>query len=251
MSDTPPMGDNNPPESTPLERAEELVIIGNRWIVERDTITDDDMARRARDFVTQLRDVSKRLMDAKKAELAPHEKTVADIKAKYATPTTKVALALDAMRLKLTDWATVLQARSTAEQKRKAEEATAAQHEAEQAQLRVEDEMRRAGGNAIEAQMAAQQANKQAEEAARNAAKAPAPIRIQGDISGRAMGLRTTWHAEITDEALALKAYAKHPDVRAAALEASLKLANASAKIVKAETGAPPGFRFFPKQIAA
>jgi hypothetical protein len=58
------------------------------------------------------------------------------------------------------------------------------------------------------------------------------------------MSLRTTWRAVIVDEGKALRYFARHPDIRAAALEAIVKVATKQAKELKDATKAPPGVRF-------
>lgn len=243
------IGDNNPPEPTSLERAEDLVILANRWLTERPEITDDDMAAKATDFVTQLRKASKTLDLDKAAAKSPHKHAIDVIDATYRHPTSKLALALDAMRLKLTAWGDVLTKRQEAAQNARAEEARRAQHEAEKASLEADIALEK-GGNVIEAQLAARDAQERAAEAI-VAVVAPAePVRIRGEFSERAMGMRTTWHAEITNWDVALRKYRNHPVVHQALREAVLAVATQVARHAKDESAAPPGFRFFKTQKA-
>lgn len=236
-------GHNNPPEPTPVERAEDLIIVCNRWMAERPNILDDEMAAKGRDFVDQLRKSSTAVEAAKKKEKAPYQECIADIDQIYRAPSSKIALALDAMRLKMTAWADELDRRKLAEKTRQQEEARQAQHEAEQAALAAEIAVEK--GNAIDAQYAADEAARRADEARRAADKPVEKVQIRGEFAGRAMAMRTTWHAEIIDEQAALKTYGKHPVVRAAALEAALKVAGDVVRQLKADMPCPPGFRFY------
>jgi len=77
------------------------------------------------------------------------------------------------------------------------------------------------------------------------AASDPARPRLKGDYSRRAMGLRSNWKARIIDEQAALRHYAKHPVIRAAALAAIRKVASDEAVASKGSSKPPPGCEFF------
>ena len=65
-----------------------------------------------------------------------------------------------------------------------------------------------------------------------------------------AMSLRATWRARVIDETAALRAYAKHPDVRAAALAQVVKTATREARLQKDKTKAKPGIEYYVEERA-
>lgn len=244
------LGGNNPPEQTPIDRANDLVGTANKWIAERPEITDDDMAGKAQGFIEQLRASQTATDAARAAEKKPHMDAAKAVDDRYRDPLAKLDLALRAMRTKLTAW---LQ-----EKQRKADELKR-QQEAEARRLREEAEAAaRAAAEKtapVEAQLEAQRKIEQAAAAEKLAAKAPEVARVRGDFSTRATGLRTYWHARLADAAdekaakardtEILRHYAKNPAAREAMVKACLEIADRQAKVDKRTDTAPPGIIFY------
>jgi hypothetical protein len=176
---------------------------------------------------------------AQKAEREPHDLALVVIRAKYRAPLELLGIALDRMKALTKDWLDREKARldhEAAERRRRAAEAEAAA-------LKARQEAARAGAT-VEAEAKARHAEEQAEAALALAAKPVARAQIKGEFSAKAMSLHVYWKAVITDERAALKHFAKHPAIRAAALEAIVKLETAHARKVKDAAQAPPGVRF-------
>lgn len=248
------IGGNNPPEPIDVtaikEKVDERIDIANRWIVERPTLTDADMADKANGLKTQLlelkREVDKLRRDAKK----PLEDAEAAIDAQFKPLIDLVERAYKAISDKLTAYLQEQQRLAREEQARKQAEARRQREEAEAAAQAAAEEAKRTGGDALRAQQEADAKARLAAQAEKDAAK-PVKVQLRGDYTTKAVSLRTTWRAEVVDEKEALKSYGKHPVVRAAALKAALELATAEAKVAKREDAAPAGFRFVADQKAA
>jgi hypothetical protein len=246
MTDVPTVGHNQPPEPTPVERGAELLANCNRWSAEVPKISDAEQAGRAQAFVDQLRLTTADVEAAQKAERQPHDDAIGAIRAKYRGPLELLGIALDRMKALTTDWLDREKARITqeaAERKRLAAEAEAA--------ARLAREQAARSGATVEAEAAARQAEEEAEALRAAALKPVERPQIRGEFSPRAMSLRANWHAVITDEAKALNHFAKHSDIRAAALAAIVKVATKQAKQCKDESAAPPGVKFTRSETAA
>ena len=244
--DLPPRDHNQPPEPTPVERGAELVANCNRWSAEVPKIANAEQAGRAQAFIDQLRLETEAVEGAWKKEREPFDLALVALRAKYRPPLELLGIALDKMKLLAKDWLDREKARiahEAAERKRLAAEAEAAA-------LKARQDAARAGAT-VEAEAAARKAEEDAE-ALRTVALKPGPrAQIRGEFGPRAMSLRVNWRAVITDEKLALKHFAKHPAIRAAAVEAIVKLETKHAKLVKDPTLAPPGVRFDKDEKAA
>lgn len=237
MSDAPTIGHNQPPPD-PLARADELVANANRWSDERPEITDAEMAGTAQDFVRQLRANRDALDAAFKAERAPLDAAVAEVRTKYRTPLDLIAIAMTRMAEKLGPWL-------RREQQRLDEEADRRRRAAAEIAAQAEAARKAAEGGSIEAELAARDAAKAAADAARLAERPPERARVKGDLSPRAMGLKPTHFAVVIDETAALRTYAKAPSVREVALIEATKLATAVAKATKGDASkCPKGFEF-------
>lgn len=240
----PPKDHNQPPEPIFLE-AEERVAAANRWLTERPEITDDDMADKAGGFLKQCAATWTKLDGERKAEKRAYEIA---LYAKYEKPLDLLARAKAAIDIKIKAWLKV-KADKLAEEKRQQEaEAERIRQEAEAATRRAEAEAKKKGGNVLEAQAAADAATQRAEEAALVAARPVERAQVKGTHTGRAMSLRTYWDARIVDEQKALRSYAKHPDIRAAALAAIVKVAKAEAVREKDPAKAKDGIEFFSEE---
>jgi hypothetical protein len=244
MTDAARLGHNKPPEPTPLERAGDLVATTNQWIKEVASINNDELAGRAQGLVDQLRDEEAALLAQLKVEREPLDMALYILKLRFKDPLALIGIAKRKLGELLTPW---LQAKKdrllaeAAERERAADEAT---HKANAAIERAVVEP------SVEADLAAQRATEDALKAEKAAAKPAGRAQIKGDYSERAMSLRVYWHAEVTNESLALRSMAKEPEVRAAALIAAKRLANKMARELKRADAAPPGFRFFSSEKA-
>ena len=266
------IGGNNPP--TALESAAEITTTATAWVAERPEITDADMAKEAGEFVEKLRASKRNLAAAQKADLAPHDQAIADVKAQYREPASKLDAALDAVLALSGAWLKKERERIAAEKAAKEAEARRLREEADRAERerlevarRAEEERRRLveaekasdddleraeseRREAIAAGERAAEAARTAKAAERAAEKKPEVAAIKSEPARRAMTLRTYWSAVITNEAEALAAYQDHPAVRKAALAAVLQAANEAARAAKDEAAAPPGIRFVKEERA-
>lgn len=233
------LGHNQPPAPTLFERVRALVDNCNRWLKERPAIINTEMAGKASEFVEQLRLEREALVAAAKVERKPHDEAIIEIRARYATPTDLVDLSLQVMEAKQRDWLKRERDRIEAAEAERRRLAAEAQAKADQARRDA------AAANTVDAELEAQQAAKRAAELQAQAAAAPKRARAKGDLSRKAMTLHANWQARIVDEATALKHYAKHPAIRAAALGAIKVVARDHAKAAKDPSKAPPGIEFF------
>lgn len=246
MDDLPPRDHNQPPEPVPALRWAELVDNCNVWSTNVTKIGSAEQAGRCQAFVDQLRLETEAVQGAWDQEREPHDLALVALRAKYRPPLELLGIALDKMKALAKDWLDREKARlahEAAERKRLAAEA-----EAEALRLRQEAAR---GGATVQAEAAAREAEQEAETARALALKPVERAQIRGEFSPRAMSVRVTWSAVITDEKLALKHFARHPAIRTAALEAIVKLESAHARKVKDETQAPPGVAFKRDERAA
>jgi hypothetical protein len=237
------IGHNQPP-STAIERALELTVNANKWVGERPEIENEEQAAAAQLFIDQLRACRDDLGAEQKTERKPHDEAIGEITKRYRDPLSLIGIALTRMQEKAGAWLSKKReqiARETAERQRAAEEAK------ERANQAITEAVSQPS---IEADLAARRATEEAERAAKAATKAAPKAQVKGDFADKAMSLREFWHAEITDEARALRAYAKDPNVRRVCLAEALKQANALARREKRKDAAPPGFRFFTTEKA-
>ena len=247
------IGHNNPPEPTPFERvkaeADERIDTANRWITERPTITDAEMAEKATGFRDQLAATWKAADKQRAADKAPHMAAAKAVDDQYRDTLAMLESAGKAVKAKLTAWLVAEDARLKAEQRAQAEAAWQAKIEAEKAAYAAEVAAKTPGGDVLRSQA---EADRKATEAGRAAALATAPVKaaIKGDYNAKAVTLRSTWSAEVIDAKAALKHYGKNPAVQAAALAKALELATADAKALKDAERAPPGFRFVETKTA-
>ena len=247
------IGHNGGPAMTPFAalkaQADERIDTANRWITERPTITDAAMAEKATGFRDQLAATYKATEAQRKADKEPHMLAAKAVDAQYAPVLSLLESAGKAIKAKITDYLVAEQAKADAERRAREAEARRKADEAAAAQRRAEEEARKAGGDALRSQAAAEASARAAADAAKAAAE-PARATIKGDYNARAVSLRSTWTAEMIDEAAAWKHYQKNPAVRAAALAKALELATADAKAFKDAERAPPGFRFVETKTA-
>lgn len=236
-AETAGIGHNRPPADA-FTRADELVANANRWITERPEIVNEEQAGACQLAIDQLLTVKVDLEAAEKAERSPHDQAIGEIRVRYRKPLELVGIATDRLRVIAGRWLAAKQDRARLEAEAREKEAAEAKAKAEEARRAL------ASQPSIENELAARDAAVEAERLDQTAAKAPARAQIKGDYATRAMSLRVTWSAEIIDEALALRSYAKHPAIRAAALVAVRQTASKEAREMKDESKARPGVRF-------
>jgi len=235
----PPLGHNKPPEPSAIERMPALVDNCNRWLAERPEITDTEMAGAAQRFTIQLRALRDDLAAALKADRKPFDDAIAVLKATYLDPQELVRIALDKMEAKNRGWLKREQDRLDAERFER-------ERLAEIARLEANAAMERAATKpSVEAELQAQRATDAFLDATEAAQRTPTRARTRDDYAPRAMSLHSRWKAKVVDETAALKHYAKHPDIRAAALDAIVKVATKLAKDQKGKPPLPPGIAFW------
>ena len=199
MSDTAPIGHNNPPPPTTADewtaflagrfapqqaRKDQLLAAYDRFLVAYQQIEDDETAKRAADFIAQLRDL---------------EKMAGAIHTQEKAPVLLASRAIDGFlrdfNQPLTNAAAVIRDRNTAYLRRK-EDAIRQQRqrEAEEARQRAEAAAEQAMTTMAPAELrAATIESINADDAAKRAnAKASDLVRVTGDF-GTTVTLKTTW----------------------------------------------------------
>jgi hypothetical protein len=255
------IGDNNPPEPTPLDKAELLVPACDDW-TSRGALTSEDEARVLSEFLDQIRKAREMIkagaikdrqphLDALAAIRAtvahlmePHEQALEMIGARAASLLPKLELAIERIGGSkrttglLADWMSSEKARLAAEAEAKRKEAEdaarAAQHAADAAAV----------DHSIDAAVAAEEAARAADDAAAAARKAPTRARVRGDLAPRAVQLREFWSARIIDWTKARRHYRTNPRVKEAYDEMVQLCANEEARKVKDRSKAPDGIEF-------
>jgi hypothetical protein len=235
------VGGNQPPE-----RWAELVDNCNTWSKSVVMIANAEQAGRAQAFIDQLRLTTADVEGAWKKEREPHDLALVALRSKYRPPLELLGIALDRMKWLAGAWLDRERLRlehEAAERKRIAAEAEVAARQAREQAAKA--------GATVEAEAEARRIEEEAEALRAAALKPVERPQIKGELSAKAMSLHVYWRAVITDEAKALKHFAKHPAIRAAALAAIVKVATAHAKACKDASKAPPGVRFDKEEKAA
>ena len=245
MHDLPPHDHNMPPEPVPAARWAELVDNCNVWAKNVAKINSPEQAGRAQAFVDQLRLETEAVQGAWKKEREPHDLALVALRIKYRPPLELLGIALDRMKWLASAWLDRERARlehEAAERKRIAADAEVAARQAREQAAKA--------GATVEAEAEARRIEEAADALRAAALKPVERAAIKGEFSAKAMSMRTTWRAVITDETAALKHFAKHPAIREAALAAIAKVCTKQAQTAKDETKAPPGVRFERKESA-
>lgn len=263
--DRPTLGDNNPPEPTALERAEELIPACDGWTSKGQLNTEDE-ARLLSEFLVQIRkareavnagtdrqphlDAIAAIMATVAHRLEPHQKALEEIGARSVVMLAKLDLAIERIRGSkkvtglLADW-------MARENKRLQDEADARRREAEEAE-RIAQTMadKAALSGTIDDAVAEQEAIRIADKA-RDTAERPAQrVRVKGDLAPKAVSLHAYWSARIDDWKLAGKRYKTEPRVIKAYRDAVQAVANADASRLKDAAKAPPGVVFIKREQA-
>jgi hypothetical protein len=245
MSDErrPGIGDNAPPEPTPLERAAELVPACDDW-TSKGLLSNEDDARLLSEFLVQIRKARAAAVEARDAERKPHEDALALIDGRYKVPLAKLDIAIERIAGSkkvvglLADW-------MARERNRIAEEAARKKREAEEAERAAQTMADRAAtAGTIDAEVEARQAIETAEELRQEAERRPGRVRVKGDLAPKAVGLRDYWSAKIIDWTKARRYYRQDARVVKAYDEAVQVCANDDARRLKDKAKAPDGIEF-------
>lgn len=238
------IGGNLPPEPIdPFDaikrRVEDLVKAANEWLASVPEITDETTATACDSFLSQVKAEIKALDEDRKAINEPHRKAIAENDERFRPITAMLKKVQDLLSPKKTAWLKREQERIAEERRKAEEEALRKLQEAEAAAAKEP--------TTVEEAVAAEEKIKAAESAIKMADRlAKAKAQVKGDLSARASGLRTYWHARITDYQAALKHYGEHPKVR----EVVQSLADADARTQKDALNVP-GVEAYSDQKAA
>jgi predicted phage tail protein len=243
----PPIGHNMPPATEPspeataaLARSDQLIATVNKWLAERPQIADSEQAGAAQLLIDQLRVAALDLDTTAKADRKPYEDAIFLIRSRFAPHVERVDIGLRAMLGKMADWLQRERHRLADERAAKAKAAADAIEKAEQLRREAAQD-----GATVEQQQQADQAQRAAKASVKQANAVPDRPQVKGDYAKRAMSLRSNWKARVTDPAVALRHYAKHPAIREAALKAIVKVASDEARAVKGIGRPPPGCEFY------
>ncbi len=193
------IGANNPPGPIVApedQRAADSVANADKWLAEYPVIEDEDVGKAAADHVDQLKKGLKASEEEFKAEKAPHEAKLAEIREKFHPRIDRFKICLRAVEPRFRAWIKLN------EDRRKAAEA-AEKRKAEEAQRRADQlaEQAKAGGrNAVSQAVLAHEAAQEAEAARKAVAAMPQRAQVRGNLGGRTHSLRTVWRAEIMEQ---------------------------------------------------
>lgn len=232
---------NARPIDVARERVESLIEKANDWIARVPEITNEDIARRADDFLNQIQAELKKLAAEEKAEKKPHRDRIAEIGAVYSPLSNLLEVAKGLIGRKVKAWLDRKQISLDAEKKLQQEQAILLARKAEKA-TRIY-----ATRPTVEKAAAAQAAHAAAVNAMAEAEQPVARAQIRGDYSQRARSIRVLWRAEIEDWRQVHLYYLDHPDLR----ETLQRLANAEAPSAHRERREIPGCRLIEKEITA
>jgi hypothetical protein len=224
MSDeTAGIGHNQSPYETMKTRVASLIENANRWLKERPEITDEDMAAKCNDFVTQLTQQGKAIEKERGEANKPHREAQTANNKKYGTLTELIDASKVLMKAKLGPWL-IQKEKERQEAEREAEEtALEAMKLAEETAAALEAE----GAQTVEQVIEAKEAKDTADAAVKEASRvSKSTVAISSDVGGSARGLATKWFSKITDEDKAFKHFRDHPKMK----DLIVELAGASAR---------------------
>ena len=247
MNDAPSIGHNQPPDPGDelLRRVAELTANANAWLKERPEIATPEQAGAAQLFIDQILATRDDLTAQWAKEREPFDQELVMLRVRYADPTALLDLSLSAMRAKAGVWLEKQRERLAQEKAERERLAITLRSLADQLAHDAAQP-----GATVEDQLAAKRAETAANQAEKDAGKKPTRAQIKGDYAARAMTLRQTWHARITDETKALEFFCARGGSRQALLAVALKEAGAMARHEKRADKAPPGVEFFSTEKA-
>ncbi len=196
------IGGNFPPAATPYEKAceeiESLYGEAALWL-DGAQVTDQSVADGLAKLIKLTREAKARADEARKVENEPFDKGKAEVQARYNPLLKKADLAMTTCKNALAPWLDAIDR---------------AQREAAEEMRRVASEKAKAAQEAIRAADAANLAEREkAEELLEDAKRADAMANkieratATAATGGRAIGLRTTYHPELTDATAAARHY--------------------------------------------
>lgn len=196
MTTAPMIGHNNPPPDpfTDSERAiSDLYAEASNWL-DGEAIANQSQADQLAKLLEMIRDARKEADALRVEEKRPHDEAAKAVQAKWKPLLDRCDTATTTAKKALTPWLAKIEAEKRAEEDRKRAEAEAAQKAAREAAQKA----RQAHDLA-----AAEEANRLADEAMKADRIAKAAAKQTGTAKGgrRAVSLRTTYHAEVTDYA--------------------------------------------------
>lgn len=194
MSDSM-IGHNNPPAPTPFDASSEIVdglfLEAKNWLDGSGVKTDDDAAAIAK-LLEMLRQAEKDADAHRKAEKQPHDDASKAVQAKWKPLLDRCALAASACKTALTPFLKEKERK----QRQEAEEARLAAETAERA---AQEAFARSSVADLDMREQAEQAMAAATAAHKEAARADRQ-KAHARGGARAIGLRTSYRAEVTDE---------------------------------------------------
>ena len=236
----PGPGHNNPPEPTPYEAAEKRIadLYGEAslWL-DGAAVDSQEIADGIGNLIDLLRKAGAQAEDARKAEAKPFDDGKKEVQARYKPLAEKVERATATCKQALVPWLRHLQEQQEA-QARAAREAADAKAREAAAALQATTAADLAAREAAEKLLAdAKAAERDASRAARQTANA-------GGTVGRAVGLRSVWSAQVTNETeFARFVWARHRD------RLSEFLAGLASELVRAGARDLPGVAIQETQV--
>ncbi len=238
MTETPQTGDNNPPEPTPFEAAQEEILDLYQQAadyLDGEPIATQGQADDVQQLMRMIQKAQKEANASRKEEAAPFDDGKAAVQAKY-NPLVqpkkgKCDLAIASCKKAITPWLMKLERDRVAAAEKARQEADAVQRKADEA-ARVARE-----SEDLKVQEAAELARIEAEKAAKAAAKIEKATSGASGTVGRKTTLRSTFTPELEELRLAIAHYWKIDR------EAFEKLVNElAARDVRAGRREIPGF---------
>jgi hypothetical protein len=209
-------GHNNPPQyradivEAHAAKANEFLDAGGAWLDLKE-ITTDEQSGKLTDFISGIKQVAKTVEEDRKQDKKPHDDAGKSVQAAYVPILDKLKLAISKVTPMQTAWLEKVEAAQKAEAARQRAEAEAA------ARAAAEMERRAQARNDIAGEAEAEEARKKVAQMKRQAERtANAPARSTSATgAGRAVSMRTTWHAELTNPRVAYMHFAEHPEIKA------------------------------------
>lgn len=247
------IGANNPPDAFDelKDEVDKFLLTADKWIAERPAFVDRAMAEAGQDFDTQLLRLAQKVDGGEEVKKRPHLDDLALIRSAFGSLKARIATARSLIAAKKKVYLDAEQARINEENRKAQEIADAAARDADAKREAAAELLRKADAgelkgtgvsvtDALEDVRRADELAKQAQGDANAATQQKAQIR--GELSGRATGLKATWHAVIEDNGKLLSWVKKN---RSDDLMEFLQgIADDYAKNATLRKSPPPGVKF-------
>ncbi len=220
------LGHNRPPE--PIEAAKEdqrlaeLIANADAWAAEHPLIEDEAVGVEAANWLEQLEKHLKEFQGKFKEEKAPHEKKLAESRAKWHPRLERIEICLRSIKPRFRAWIKLKEDRRKAAVAAEECKAAEAQRRADQ----LAEQAKAGGPNAVSQTIIAHDATQEAERARQAVAAMPQRAQVRSNLGGRTHSLRTVWQASIVEQDLCYRHFRDHAEVKALLQ----RLANASAR---------------------